>query len=94
MTRSRLQEPFMREIAAGVVATKRRILKRLAAARPEEAATILEDELRGLYHGLFVVLDGGSALADEGLVHVVDEDGNRFDTHLHEVCFGYWPRQD
>jgi len=36
---------------------------------------IVEDELRGLYHGLFVVLDGGSALADVGLVSLVDEDG-------------------
>ncbi len=54
-------------------------------------AAVVEDELRGLYHGLLVIFDGGTALADEGLVSVVDEDGVVFDRHLHEICFGYWP---
>jgi hypothetical protein len=37
------------------------------------------------------MFDGGSGLADEGLVSVVDEDGIAFDRYLHEVCFRYWP---
>jgi hypothetical protein len=93
MARSRLQEPFLKEVAATFQATKARIARRLAEAAPAEAATILENELRGLYHGLFVILDGGTSLADEGLVSVVDEDGVAFDRFLHERCFDFWPAQ-
>jgi hypothetical protein len=81
----------MREVAATFAATRERIAARIAE-RPAEAAAIVEYELRGLYHGLFVILDGGSGLADEGLIGVVDEDGETFDRFLHEICFGYWPR--
>jgi len=92
MARSRLQEPFVREVAATFRATHARIARRLTDAPPTDASSIVEDELRGLYHGLFVILDGGTALADEGLVSVVDEDGVGFERFLHETCFGYWPR--
>ena len=47
--------------------------------------------MRGLYHGLFVIFDGGTVLADEGLVWIVDKDGEPFDRLLHEICFRYWP---
>ena len=77
MARSRLQEPFVREIAATFRATQARIARRLAEVPPADPAAVVEDELRGLYHGLFVILDGGTALADDGLVSVVDEDGWR-----------------
>ena len=50
--------------------------------------------LRGLYHGLFVIFDGGTALANEGLVSIVDEDGVAFERFLHETCFEFWPRSD
>lgn len=90
MARSRLQEPFMREFAATFRATQARIERRLAAASPVEGSAIVEDELRGLYHGVLVMLDGGSALADEGLVSLVDEDGVVFDRFLHEICLQYW----
>jgi hypothetical protein len=66
-------------------------VRRLAADQSADASAIIEDELRGLYHGLFVILDGGSALADEGLVSVIDEDGVKFDRSLHETCFSFWP---
>lgn len=92
MVRSRLQEPFVREVAVTFRATQAGILRRMAAAPPDEAAAILEDELQGLYHGLFVILDGGTALADEGLVSVVDEDGVPFERFIHETCFDFWPR--
>jgi hypothetical protein len=91
MARSRMQEPFVREVATTFRATQARIARRLAEAPPAEALAIVEDELRGLYHGLFVILDGGTALADEGLVSVVDEDGVAFERFLHETCFGFWP---
>ena len=90
MARSRLQETFMQEYAATFKATRSRMLRRLADAPPTEVAAVLEDELRGLYHGLLVIFDGGSALADEGLVSVVDDDGVAFDRNLHETCFEYW----
>jgi len=93
MSRSRLQEPFLREVAATFRATKARIARRIAEA-PAEASSIVEDEMRGLYHGLFVIFDGGTALADEGLVSIVDDDGESFDRFLHEVCFAHWPKAD
>jgi hypothetical protein len=58
---------------------------------PANAGSVVEDELCGLYHGLFVIFDGGTALADEGLISIVDEDGESFDRFLHEVCFAHWP---
>jgi hypothetical protein len=81
----------MREIAAIFRATQARIVDRLAGATATDTVAVMEDELQGLYHGLFVILDGGTALADEGLVQVVDEDGTPFDRFLHEICFRYWP---
>jgi hypothetical protein len=91
MARSRLQEPFLREFAATFRAAQARIERRLAESSPADAPAVVEDELRGLYHGLFVILDGGSALANEGLVSVVDEDGVAFDRYMHEICFRFWP---
>jgi hypothetical protein len=90
MSQSRLQELFLREVAQTFLATKKRIVKRLAEAPAAAVGTIVEDELRGLYHGMFVILDGGTALANEGLVRMVDEDGKTFDRFLHEICFGFW----
>ena len=64
------------------------------AGTPEEAASIVADELRGLYHGLFVIFDGGTVLADDGSVSIVDDDGEPFDRFLHEICFAHWPAAD
>jgi hypothetical protein len=94
MSQSHLQEPFMREVAATFLATKARIVRRLEQVPSSERSAILEDELRGLYHGMFVMFDGGSALADKGLVHLVDEDGQPFDWFLHEICFRFWPAEE
>ena len=91
MPRSRLQEPFLRELVANFRATQARIVRRLAEDSSDEASPVIKDELRGLYHGLLVIFDGGTPLAEEGLIRIVDEDGVAFDRHLHEVCFDYWP---
>jgi hypothetical protein len=93
MSRSRLQEPFLCEVAASFRATKARIARRIAET-PSEAVSIVEDEMRGLYHGLLVIFDGGSALADQGLISIVDDEGEPFDRFLHEVCFKHWPVAD
>jgi hypothetical protein len=94
VSQSRLQEPFMTEFVATFVATKTRIIRRLTEAPITAAADIVEDELRGLCHGLLVIFDGGTALADKGLVQLVDEDGEPFDRFLHEKCSDYWPMGD
>jgi hypothetical protein len=90
MTHSRLQEPFLRTLAEAFVATKASILNRLKHAPREAAEGVIEDELRGLYHGVLVVLDGGSSLAEHGMLRIVDDDGEVFDSFLHEICFQYW----
>jgi hypothetical protein len=91
MSRSRLQEPFVHEIAVTFHATRARMLRRIREAPEEPVENIIEDELRGLYHGLFVIFDGGSALAEEGLISIVDDDGIAFQRFLHEMCFKAWP---
>ncbi len=97
MNKSPLQESFLRELAENFVATQRRITSRLAKSPGLDAAErdkIIRDELRGLYHGVLVIFDGGTALADQGLIQIVDEDGLTFDRFLHEVGFSYWPPGD
>lgn len=89
MDKSPLQEPFMRDVANTFLATKRRILSRLQES-PNEADQIIDLELRGLFHGLLVVFDGGSALADQGLISIMDESGLVFDRFLHERYLDYW----
>ena len=44
-----------------------------------------------MLHGILVTFDGGSALAEKGLIRIVDENDDAFDRHLHELCFEYWP---
>ena len=82
----------------GHKASAKRILSRLIAAglSPElhpKVAEIVNDELRGLYHGSLVVFDGGSSLADHGLVKIVDEEGTPFVRHLHEIGFEVYDRR-
>lgn len=83
-----MQDPFMQEVARTFAATRDRLLRRLH--EPENTSDVVDDELRGLYHGLFVILDGGSALAERGLITVVDEAGQPFDRFLHEICLEHW----
>lgn len=94
MSRSSLQQPFMQEVAENFLAIKKRLVKRLEMSSPSDAEDIIEDELRGLYHGIFVIFDGGTALADKGLIQIVDEDGVALDRFLHEICFDFRPLVD
>jgi hypothetical protein len=71
---------------------KDRIVRRLTES-PSPAAEVVDEELRGLYHGLLVIFDGGTALAEQGLVHLIDDEGRSFDCFLHEIWFGYWPEK-
>jgi hypothetical protein len=94
MSVSRLQEPFLSELAETFAATQRRIVRRLAEVESSDTAArdaMLLEEFRGLYHGVLVIFDGGTALANQGLLSVVDEDGVVFQRWLHEICFEYWP---
>jgi hypothetical protein len=95
MKASPLQEPFLRVFAFGHKATAQRMTRRIAelGIDPDTVKMIdeiLNDEMRGLYHGSLVVFDGGSCLADDGLIHIVDEDGITFDLYLHEICLPYY----
>lgn len=92
---SYLQEEFLRVYADGHKATAKRIIRRLLNAfnspeLEEKVSEIVLDELRGLYHGGLVVFDGGSSLADHGLIKIVDDDGTSFDGNLHEICYRYF----
>jgi hypothetical protein len=90
--KSPLQELFLREYAATFQATAARLTERLTTGTDHSTMReAIEDELRGLYHGVLVIFDGGSGLANEGLIQIADEDGVPFDRHLHEICHGYWP---
>jgi hypothetical protein len=91
---SPLQEIFLRELAANFQATHRRVMRCLAdlpSNTAEAKDAVIRDELRGLYHAILVIFDGGTSLADHGLVSIVDERGVAFQRHLHEICFQYWP---
>jgi hypothetical protein len=93
MSLSRLQDIFLREL----VATNQRIARRLADLAPADSAArdaVLREELQGLYHGVLVIFDGGTALADHGLVSIVDDRGASFDRWLHEICLKYWPTEE
>lgn len=94
MSESRLQDPFLRELAETFRATQRRIRQRLAEAGAIDAGArdaIIQYELQGLFLGVLVIFDGGTALADQGLVRIVDEDGVTFDRFLHEIGPMYLP---
>jgi hypothetical protein len=45
----------------------------------------VHDEIRGLYHGNLVVFDGGSNLANHGMIKIIDDNGAPFVTYLHEI---------
>ncbi|WP_145110700.1 hypothetical protein [Botrimarina mediterranea] len=91
---SRLQEPFLRDVVASFRATSQRLVAKVEAAKDQDCKSIIDQELAGLFHGLLVILDGGSALADEGLIAIVDEDGVSFDRGLHETYLFYWQAVD
>lgn len=95
MAKSVLQEAFMREFAETFSAAASHIEAKLdECSDKEEVASFVREELRGLYHGILVMFDGGTALADKGLIQIVGEHGIAFDRYLHELCFDYWPENE
>jgi len=95
MSDSYLQDDFLRVFADGHRATAKRIVSRLASLGippelHEQVREIVHDEVRGLYHGSLVVFDGGSSLADHGMIKIVDDEGTPFVTHLHEIGFRHY----
>lgn len=95
MAKSVLQDAFMRELSATFKATLARIEGNIGNhSDSDEIASSVREELRGLYHSILVTFDGGTALADKGLIQIVDENGVAFDRYLHELCFDYWPHDE
>jgi hypothetical protein len=95
MLDSNLQNEFLRVFADGHRATAKRIVSKLteldlAPELRKRVTEIVENEVRGLYHGNLVVLDGGSSLADVGLLKITDDEGAPFATNLHEIGFRYY----
>ena len=91
MAKSVLQDAFMKEYAESFRAATDHIESKLRESDDkEEIAAYIREEMRGLYHGVLVTFDGGTPLADQGLIQIVDEHGVAFDRYLHELCFGYW----
>jgi hypothetical protein len=95
MTDSYLQDEFLRVFADGHKATAKRIVSKLTELNiaPElhsQIRDVVAEEIRGLYHGNLVVFDGGSSLADHGLIKIVDDRGTPFITYLHEICFRFY----
>jgi hypothetical protein len=92
MSESHLQAEFLRVFAAGHIATTNRIMSRASDLHPSpellaQLRQIVHDELRGLYHGSLVLFDGGSSLADHGLLRITDDNGTQFARNLHEIGF-------
>lgn len=95
MSDSYLQEEFLRVFADGHRATAARIMAKISALDipPEvldQVKEIVRDEVRGLYHGSLVVFDGGSSLANQGLIKIIDDEETPFVTYLHEIGFRYY----
>ena len=95
MPDSYLQDEFLRVFADGHRATAKRIVSRLVAAGispelEERVREIVRDEVRGLFHGSLLIFDGGSSLADHGLIKIVDDEDTPFARHLHEIGFGVY----
>lgn len=99
MPESHLQNEFLRVFADGHKATSRRIISQLMAVGvPSELVgqitKIVHEEVRGLYHGNLVVFDGGSSLADHGLIKIIDDTGTQFNGNLHEIGFRFYDDND
>jgi hypothetical protein len=97
MPLSPLQDIFLKELAANFQATRLRIVRRLSALPATDtpaADAIIQNELQGLYHGILTIFDGGTSLADHGLLQIVDDQGAPFARNLHEICTRYWNSEE
>lgn len=94
MDKSPLQEIFLKEIVDGMRASRQRIINtlnelKLDAEQIQKLDEEIWSEIKGLSHGILVSIDGGSAMADDGLVSLIDEEGMAFDRYLHELLFDH-----
>lgn len=55
-----------------------------AGVASDAVRAVLSESMRGLAHSIFVVLDGGTSLAEHGRLHVVDEQRQSIGEGLHE----------
>jgi hypothetical protein len=90
MSESYLQGEFLQVFAEGHRATAERIVSKLESldispGLQQQVSKIVHDEIRGLYHGNLVVFDGGSNLANHGMIKIIDDNGAPFVTYLHEI---------
>ena len=60
-----------------------------AEVNPEDIEKILKECLRGFAVSILTAIDGGTALAEKGRVHLVDSDGVGLGEGLHEEFVGY-----
>ena len=95
MSESHLQKKFLHIFADGHKATANRIVSRIAALglsahSQNQISEIVHKELRGLFHGNLVLFDGGSSLADHGLIKIIDDEGSSFARNLHEIGFNIY----
>ena len=54
-----------------------------------EIANVLSECFRGIAVSFLAILDGGTKLAEDGRVYVVDQDGNRLGEGLHDEFVSY-----
>lgn len=90
MSKSPLQPIFLDNLTAIMRASRARVLHGLRFLKEEVRVKVDEvvwKEIKGVIHGVLCELDGATSLANHGLVSVIDEEGNTFDRHLHELSF-------
>lgn len=69
----------------------RNLQRALAAAgvNGDDLKKVFAECLRGFAVSILTSIDGGTALAEKGRVHLVDEDGNNLGESLHDGFVGY-----
>lgn len=92
MSKSEIQEEFLNELADNIRASRCRIKKATAKwGLNSQVSSHLEEliweELQTVAHSFLVSIDGGTSLAEKGLISIFDEHGNEFDNYLHELFF-------
>ena len=87
---SQLQHEFLLELLNLVRSSRKRIvlgLRNLGVENQEAIDQLVWDELKTIVHSFLVTLDGGTELAEKGLITITGDDGIEFDSFLHELVF-------
>ena len=93
-TESRLQQPFLRLLCQDFHRVALDITELVKINSPQQVEEKVTDLMKGLLHSTCCIFDGGSPLADLGLIDIIDEDGVPFDKHLLEICMCFWPGEE